>query len=123
MAAYFPSDKSLKSRVFNLLERTFSRVYFNRAFLRGDKTGKAKLMNVHLRPFDLVVFAALGLFIFGREKLYALALRVPALREATDKRLIDKIDRLLVGYGHAEYTTDAAKYKDESIRGQHAKAA
>lgn len=115
MAAYFPSDRSLKSRVFNALERIFARVYFNRAFLRGDKTGKAKLMGVELRPYDLPVFIALGLFVFGREKLYSLALAVPALRDAVDRRLIAKIDRLLVEYGHAEYTTDAAKYADRTI--------
>jgi hypothetical protein len=122
MAAYFPSDKSLKSRIFNALERAFARVYFNRAFLRGDKTGKAKMMGVELRPYDMPLFIALGLFIFGREKLYSLALRIPGLREATDRRLIRKIDKLLIEYGHAEYTTDASKYHDETIR-QHAKAA
>lgn len=122
MAAYFPSDRSLKSRIFNALERAFARVYFNRAFLRGDKTGKAKLMGVELRPYDLPLFAVLGLFIFGREKLYSLALRVPGLRDKVDRRLIRKIDRLLVEYGHAEYTTDASKYHDETIR-QHARAA
>lgn len=123
MAAYFPSDKSLKSRIFNALERAFARVYFNRAFLRGDKTGKAKLMGVELRPYDMPLFIVLGLFVFGRERLYSLALRIPALREATDRRLIRKIDRLLVEYGHAEYTTDASKYADETIRSAHAKAA
>ena len=122
MAAYFPSDKSIKSRIFNALERAFARVYFNRAFLRGDKTGKAKMMGVELRPYDMPLFIALGLFIFGREKLYSLALRIPGLRDATDRRLIRKIDKLLIEYGHAEYTTDASKYHDETIR-QHAKAA
>lgn len=122
MAAYFPSDKSIKSRIFNALERAFARVYFNRAFLRGDKTGKAKMMGVELRPYDMPLFIALGLFIFGREKLYALALRIPGLRDATDRRLIKKIDKLLIEYGHAEYTTDASKYHDETIR-HHAKAA
>ncbi len=122
MAAYFPSDKSIKSRIFNALERAFARVYFNRAFLRGDKTGKAKMMGVELRPYDMPLFIALGLFIFGREKLYSLALRVPGLRDATDRRLIRKIDKLLIEYGHAEYTTDASKYHDETIQ-QHAKAA
>jgi len=123
MAAYFPSDKSLKSRIFNALERAFARVYFNRAFLRGDKTGKAKKMGVELRPYDMPLFIALGLFVFGREKLYALALRIPGLRDATDRRLIRKIDKLLVEYGHAEYTTDASKYSDDTIRTAHAKAA
>jgi len=123
MAAYFPSDRSLKSRIFNALERVFARVYFNRAFLRGDKTGKARLMGVQLRPYDFPIFIALGIFVFGREKLYGLALRIPALRQATDRRLIRKIDRLLVEYGHAEYTTDASKYKDETIRNAQAKAA
>ena len=123
MAAYFPKDHSLKSRIFNFLERSFARVYFNRQFLKGDKTGKAKLMGVELRPYDLPLFVSLALFIFGREKLYALALRTPGLKEWADKRLIKKLDRLLVDYGHAEYTTDASKYHDETIRTRRAEAA
>ncbi|MAB13296.1 oxygenase MpaB family protein [Parvibaculum sp.] len=122
MAAYFPKDHSLKNRIFNFLERSFSRVYFNRQFLKGDKTGKAKLMGVELRPYDLPLFVSLALFIFGREKLYALALRTPGLKEWADRRLIDKLNRLLVDYGHAEYTTDPSQYHDETIREQHGHA-
>lgn len=122
MAAYFPSDHSLKSRLFNWAERSFARVYFNRQFLRGDTTGKAKQMGVELRPYDLPLFVALAGFIFGREKLYALALRTPGLKGWADKRLIDKLNRLLVEYGHAEYTTDPSQYHDETIREQHGHA-
>lgn len=118
MAAYFPADHSLKSRIFNALERRFSRVFFNRSFLAGDTTGKAALMGVELQPLDHVVFVALGLFIYGRENLYKLALRVPGLREIADRRLIAKLDRLLVDYGHAEYTTDAAKYREAAPKAQ-----
>ena len=123
MAAYFPSDTSLRSRIYDWLERSFARVFFNRSFLAGDTTGKAKLMGVALRPYDHVVFVVMGLLIYGRERLYKAALRLPALRQAADRRLIAKLDRLLVDYGHAEYTTDPAKYRDSSIRDRHAAAA
>ncbi len=123
MAAYFPADRRLKSRAFDWLERRFSRVFFNRSFLAGDTTGKAALMGVALKPLDLPLFIALGLFIYGREGLYKLALRLPGLAELADRRLIAKLDRLLIDYGHAEYTTDAAKYRDDSIRRRQAEAA
>ncbi|TDP49031.1 uncharacterized protein DUF2236 [Zavarzinia compransoris] len=116
MAAYFPADRSLKSRIFNALERSFARVFFNRSFLRGDTTGKAALMGVALRPYDHAVFVALGLFIYGRQKFYKLALRTPGLAGWADRRLIRKLDRLLVDYGHAEYTTDASKYREARHR-------
>lgn len=116
MAAYFPSSRKLSARIFDGLERSFARVFFNRSFLAGDTTGKAALMGVALRPYDNLVFVALGLFIYGRERLYKLALRMPVLRDIADRRLIAKLDRLLIEYGHAEYTTDATKYRDESFR-------
>lgn len=112
MAAYFPSDRSLKNRVYDWFERSFARVFFNRSFLAGDTTGKAELMGVALRPYDTLVFIVMGLLIYGRERAYKLALRVPGLREIADRRLIAKLDKLLIEYGHAEYTTDASKYRE-----------
>ena len=35
---------------------------------------------------------------------------------------LDKLNKLLVEYGHAEYTTDPSQYHDETIREQHGHA-
>lgn len=117
MAGYFPADRRPTSRVFDVLERSFARVFFNRAFLAGDTSGKAALMGVALRPYDRLVFVVLGLFVYGRQALYKLALRLPVLRDVADRRLIARLDRLLIGYGHADYTTDASKYRGAGFDG------
>jgi len=112
MAGYFPADHSLKNRIFNTLEKSFAKVFFNRAFLSGDKTGKAELMGVKLTLRDKLVFVGLSLFVFPRIGLYNLALRLPGIGAIADKILIAKLNRQLVDYGHAEYTTDPSKYKE-----------
>ncbi|RJF88528.1 DUF2236 domain-containing protein [Oleomonas cavernae] len=112
MAAYFPADRSLKSRIFNRLEKSFAKVFFHRAFLSGDDGSKAQQMGVVLRPVDKLVFVALSLFVFSRLGLYALAMQLPGLAAVTDRILIAKLNRQLAGYGHAEYTTDSSKYKE-----------
>lgn len=115
MSAYFPQSRRLSARLYDRLERSFARAFFNRSFLSGDTTGKAALMGVSLRPLDRVVFVVMGALIFGRSLVYKQALRVPGLRELADRRLIAKLDRLLIEYGHAEYTTDATKYRHASF--------
>src|SRR5699024_399572 len=46
--AYRPKDKSLKSRIYNQVETSFSKVYFRRVFLRGSDKAKAHQMGVEL---------------------------------------------------------------------------
>ena len=41
------------------------------------------------------------------------AQRIPVVDNIVDQVLINKINRLLVEYGHPEYTTDASKYQDK----------
>ncbi len=112
MAAYFPADRSLRSRIFNRLEKSFAKVFFHRSFLSGDESGKAEEMGVVLNAFDKMVFVGLSLFVFARLGLYAVAVRTPGIRSVADRILVAKLKRQLAGYGHAEFTTDASKYKE-----------
>jgi hypothetical protein len=43
---------------------------------------------------------------------FSLIERVPVAGWVADQLLIRRLNQLLVNYGHAEYTTDPAKYKD-----------
>jgi hypothetical protein len=62
-----------------------------------------------------LLFAAVGLLVFSRMAAYSFAMRVPGIDGLADRRLVRKLNILLKGYGHAEYTTDVTKYKPASI--------
>lgn len=115
MSAYRPRDKSLRSRIFNTAEKGFSKVFFTRTFLRGNDKSMAKRMGVQPGMLDYGMFIASNLYILPRLNAHMLLRRVPVVSEIADLFLIRKLNRLLVEYGHAEYVTDAAKYKDRSV--------
>jgi len=112
MAAYLPPDKSVRSRVFNTFEKSFAKVFFSRVFLIGDESGKAKKMGVQPSIKDYLFFAASNLYILPRMTAFSMIEKVPVAGYIADKVLIQRLNRLLVNYGHAEYTTDPAKYKE-----------
>ena len=54
---------------------------------------------------------AAGVLIASRMTAYAIAARVPLLRDAADRSLVRKLTRQLARYGHAEFTTNADAYR------------
>lgn len=112
MSAYRPSDKSLKSRIYNSIEKSFSRVYFDKLLPNASGKPMAKIMGIEPTPMDYVRFLIGGAYISPQFAFHLIALKVPGLEEFADKQLIRKINQLLVDYGHAEYTTDASQYSD-----------
>jgi hypothetical protein len=42
---------------------------------------------------------------------YAVAARIPVLRDAADRALVRKLTKQLASYGHAEFTTNADTYR------------
>lgn len=112
MEAYRPTDKSLRSRIYNSFERSFSRVYFERLFPGAGGPAMAKQMGIQSTPLDYIKFLLTGAYLAPQIAFHTIATRVPALNAFADKILVRKINRLLIEYGHAEYTTDAASYTD-----------
>lgn len=110
MAADLRPDGSLHSRTYELFERSFSKLFFVKNFMSGDKA-KAASIGVELTGKDVALAALTGLFVYARLKLYRLASYIPGLREAADRRLVRKLNAQLASYGHAEFTTDAAQYR------------
>ncbi len=110
LSAYLPPDRSLKYRAFDAVERRFSTGFFVRYFLQGD-VARAAAMGVELSVADRLVFWALAPLLMGRMALYDALLRVPGLSGAVDDALVRKIRRLLARYGHAEFVSDAARYR------------
>lgn len=110
LAAYLPPDRSLANRLHDRVERRFAKVFFLRHFMRGDRAAAAR-MGVEVGLADRLVFAATALVVTTQMAAFDLAGQVPGLRRAAAAILERRVRRLLVRYGHAEYVTDAARYR------------
>ena len=117
LAAYLPAAEKLGSKIFDRIERSFSKIFFLLSFLAGDRK-KAREMGVKIGAGDWAVFIACSLFISVRKGLYAIAARTPGLRQATDRMLVRKLEQMLRDYGHAEFTSDAATYRPAKLQQQ-----
>jgi hypothetical protein len=115
LAAYLPSDEKLGSRIFDRIERRFSKIFFLLSFLGGDRK-KAAEMGVKIGLGDWAVFGACSLFIGARKGVYALACRTPGLRDIADRMLVRKLERMLESYGHAAHVSDGANYRPAKLQ-------
>mgnify|MGYP005753233631 FL=1 len=112
MSAYLPSDRSLRSRLFNEFEKGFSKVFFSRVFLIGDERNTARRMGVAPDLRDYLFFVMGNLYALPAISAFNMIERVPVAGEMADRLLIRRLNQLLVSYGHAEYTTDPDRYRD-----------
>ena len=110
MKAYLEPDRSLRSRVHDRFERSFSKAFFVKRFLEGDDARAAE-MGVALSRADRVRAVAVAVLVGGQVLSYRLAQRVPGLVAVTDRRLVAKLDRTLGRLGHADFSSDAAAYR------------
>lgn len=91
-------------------EKSFSKVYFLQNFCGGNER-RAREMGVRISPGDRARAAAVGVHVMGRMRAYEAAGKVPVLSELADMRLTGRLKRYLGSLGHAEFTSDGAKYK------------
>ncbi|MFN3747071.1 MAG: oxygenase MpaB family protein [Sphingorhabdus sp.] len=110
MEAELSKDRSLPGRVFRRLERSFSRVFFVNTFLKGDEA-RAASVGVPLDGQDKALYAATMAAIIGQTLGHKVASRLPVVGEIADQLLVSRLRRQLAGYGHAEFTSDAAQYR------------
>lgn len=110
LAAYLPPDRSAANRLHDRIERRFAKVFFLRHFMNGDRAAAAR-MGVEVGPADGLVFAAVALGVTTRMAIFRAAGRTPGLRDVADAVLERRVRKLLVRYGHAEYVTDATRYR------------
>ena len=109
MTADLTLEPTWRGRFNARLERGFSKLFFIARAMRGDKQAAAKV-GVKVGFGDYVAALTAGVVIAATMIPYAVAARIPLLREAADRSLIRKLSRLLAGYGHAEFTTNTASY-------------
>lgn len=111
--AYLPPDERPENRLFDKVERRFSKVFFLRNFLNGDLAA-ARRMGVEIGPRDFMMFGVVALAVTSQLMAYRLARNVPGVSDLADARLVAKLKRQLKRYGHAEFTSDAEKYRPTS---------
>ena len=110
MEAELSKDQSLSGRIFRRLERSFSRVFFAKAFLGGDVQRAAEL-GVPISGTDRLLYGSTIVVILIRMLAYRLCSHLPILGDMSDSRLVSRLKRQLAAYGHAEFTTNSAEYK------------
>jgi hypothetical protein len=110
MDAYLPAADTPFHRAADAVERSFSKAFFIRAFVNGDRKAAAK-MGVSLNPADVARIAVTAPFLIGRFLAVQTASdHVPPLRDVLDAFTISVLKRRLATYGNPEFTTDAEKY-------------
>jgi hypothetical protein len=110
MAAYLEPDDSARSRIRDRFERSFSKAFFIRMFLSGSNE-RATQIGIGLTTGDKVRTAAVAAMLAGQVAGYRAMAALPFTRGAADALLVRKLNRILGRLGHAEFTTDAAKYQ------------
>jgi len=99
-----------QGQMYARLERSFAKVYFMQNFCDGSEKAAARY-GVTIRAIDRMRAAAVGVGLMGQMRLYGVAAKTPVVRHLADQRLVGKVQSYLGSLGHAEFTTDAAKYK------------
>ena len=99
-----------QGQIRSRLERSFAKVYFMQNFCDGSERTAARY-GVKIRAIDRMRAAAVGLTLMGQMRFYGAAAKTPVVRHIADQRLVGKVRGYLGSLGHAEFTTDAAKYK------------
>lgn len=110
LGAYLPPDDTLRSRIVDRVEKGFSKVFFVKTYAGGD-AAKAEGMGVVPNMLDKVCYGIAGTVTGSRLLAYQLAMKVPMLKTAVDRRLVAIIGKQLSAWGHAHFTTDASGYR------------
>jgi hypothetical protein len=110
MSAYLPTSQHWRDRLHNRLERGFGKAFFVKNFMGGSRE-RAASIGVVLTAQDQVIALAMGAVVAARMMFFALLQRAPLTRRWADAALVRRLGRLLAGYGHAAFTTDAASYR------------
>jgi hypothetical protein len=104
-------DRStLRGRAHSWLENGFSRFVLINSFLSGDSE-RAESIGIDYGPKEKAAAGVAVAVVAAKTTFYNVGLRLPLVSEHLDKRLNNKLARLLEMYGHADFVTDADLYK------------
>jgi hypothetical protein len=92
------------------LEGGLSRLVLIKSFMGGDEE-KAESIGIHFGAKEKVAATAALAVVTVKAAFYRVGLRVPVVSRYVDNRLNTRLVQLLDMYGHANFVTDAERYK------------
>ena len=101
---------SLTGRMHTWLEDGLSRFVLIKSFLGGDEE-RAEAIGISFGAKEKVAAAAALAVVTVKAAFYSVGLRMPVVSRYVDNRLNTRLARLLDMYGHANFVTDAERYK------------
>jgi hypothetical protein len=110
MAAALFDTSTLRGRVHAWLENGFSRFVLIKSFLEGDAT-RAELIGIEFGPREKLAAALAVGAITAATIGYQVGVRLPIVGAHVDRRLNRRLAHLLEMYGHADFVTDADRYR------------
>ncbi|MEI6642662.1 MAG: oxygenase MpaB family protein [Novosphingobium sp.] len=110
MAADLGDLSTPQGRLREQFERSFSKIYFLENFCDG-KEARAREYGVDIEPGDRIRAGLVGARVMAGINAHRLARQLPVIDTLADRLLVGKLKRYLGTLGHAEFTTDASKYK------------
>ncbi len=115
MSAYLKPTRSLADRVADAVEKSYSKLFFTRAFLNGEERASTEL-GVEMELGDYARVALTAPLVFGSFWTATTAARVPVIRTLNDRLVTEVLKQRLASYGKPEFTTDASKYTPATAR-------
>jgi hypothetical protein len=109
MDTYLKPTRSPLDRVSDAVEKSYSKLFFVRTFLAGDR-GRANEMGVDVGIEDIACFALTFPLVFGSFQAAIHASRLPLVGGLTDTLVTELLKLRLAGYGNPEFTTDHSSY-------------
>jgi hypothetical protein len=109
MDAYLKPSQSIFDRVQDSVEKSYSKFFFTRTFLRSDSE-IADQMGVDMKLDDYVRVAMVAPLVFGSFLTAREASRLPVIGGITDKIITEILKQRLASYGTPEFTSDASNY-------------
>ena len=110
MQADLFDTSSITGRLHAWLENGFSKFVLIKSFLGGDTERAASIGITFSRREKLAAGVAAGSLAL-KTAFYRVGLRLPVVSRRVDARLNRRLAELLDMYGHADFVTDAERYK------------
>jgi hypothetical protein len=101
---------SITGRLHTWLENGFSKFVLIKSFLDGD-AARAASIGITFSPSEKVAAGVAAGAVAIKTLFYRFGLRLPLVGDYVDARLNRRLAKLLDMYGHADFVTDAGRYK------------
>jgi hypothetical protein len=114
MEAELATGDDLLSRLQSRMEQSFAKLFFVQNFANRDRAA-ARRVGIDVHNLDYVWGVGTALLLTVQLRAFALAARVPFLDQRADRHLVNKLIKLLEGYGHPEYSSHAEHYRPTQL--------